>query len=126
MRKSCCLKLLWGILTFFLCVLTVLLVICFFLFFGCPYEFVKCYLDKNNSEDDEEENASFSDYENNRNNQVAKVDSSLTCKDYFIIVILVILGIFLQPLYLMFYILMAMVELYRQCGCWFFWAYGTN
>jgi hypothetical protein len=85
---------------------------------------VKCYLDKSSSEDDEiSEN--FSDYENNRNNQREQAEKPLTVKDYLIIFILVILGIFLQPLYLLFYILMALMEFYRQCGCWFFWAYGS-
>lgn len=103
-----------------------MLVVCFFLFLGCPYEFVKCYLDKNNTEEDDD-NESFSDYENNRvHDKKLEENKSLVCKDYIIISILIILGIFLQPLYLLFYILMALVEFYRQCGCWIFWAYGTG
>jgi len=84
---------------------------------------VKCYLDKNNNDEDED-NESLSDYENNKRDN-RQDEKEMTCKDYFIIVILIILGIFLQPLYLLFYILMALVELYKQCGCWIFWVYGS-
>lgn len=109
---------------FFLGVLTIILVICFFLFLGCPYEFVKCYLDRSNRDD--EEDVSFYDYEKNRNqNDEEQENKQLNFKDWIMIINLVILGIFLQPLYLLFYLLMALVEFYRQCGCWIFWAYNS-
>ncbi len=95
------------------------------MFLGCPYEFVKCYLDKKNK-DEEGDNKSFSDYENDKVDiRKNEENESLFWKDYFIIILLIILGIFFQPLYLMFYVLMGLVEFYRQCGCWVFFAYGN-
>jgi len=35
------------------------------------------------------------------------------------------LGIFLQPIYLLFYVLMAFMEMYRQCGCWALLAFNS-
>ena len=120
-RDNIFLRILWGILVFFLAVFTIILIIAFFFFLGCPYEFVKCYLGRNDKDDDD----SFSDDENQKitKNEEDDENKTLNWKDYMIIFFIIILGIFLQPLYLMFYVLMATVEFYRQCGCWVFWAY---
>ena len=71
---------------------------------------------------------SFSDYENKKNKKEEDDDEDkdkpLDWKNYIIIFLLIVLGIFLQPLYLLFYVLMALVEFYRQFGCWIFWAYN--
>ena len=98
----------------------------FFFFLGCPYEFVKCYLNRNEKDDDDDDYEY--DYENNKKSDRDKEnedeDESLKWYDYIAIFFLIVLGVFLQPLYLLFYILMAMMELYRQCGCWVFFAYS--
>jgi hypothetical protein len=113
-------RILWAILTFFAALIIIILIIIFFIFFGCPYEIVKCYLNRNDLDEDDD------DYDLEYNNRKKEEeDKPLDWKDYLIITFLVILGIFLQPLYLMFYLLMAFMEVYRQCGCWVFWAYGS-
>ena len=94
---------------------------------GCPYEFVKYYLNRNDKDNDDDDDMSISDYENqkNKNEEDDDEDKPLNWKDYIIIFFLIVLGVFLQPLYLLFYILMALVEFYRQCGCMVFWAYNN-
>lgn len=116
-------RILWGILVFFLAIIIFALIIAFFFFLGCPYEFVKCYLNRNEkSIDDDDEDYDIEENNNNKNIENEE-DKPLRPIDYLIIFILIMLGICLQPVYLMFYILMAVMELYRQCGCWIFWAY---
>lgn len=121
MKENIFLRILWGILTFFAAVLLIILIIAFFFFLGCPYEFVKCYINRNEKDEEDE------DYDIDLENQNKKEEENkeLTCIDYIAIFFLIILGIFLQPLYLLFYILMAMMEVYRQCGCWIFWVYNS-
>ena len=128
-KNNIFMKILWGILVFFFAVFMILLIIAFFFFLGCPYEFVKCYFNRNEkSDDDDDDDDYLSDYENNKKKDEALdddgVEKPLNWKDYIIIFFLILLGICLQPLYLLFYIMMAMMELYRQCGCWVFFAYS--
>lgn len=127
-RDNCCLRILYGILVFFLAVFFILFILAFFFFLGCPYEFVKCYLNRNEKKDDDSDdsiNLSNNEVENKENKKDEEEgEKSLNWKDYIIIFLLIVVGIFLQPLYLLFYILMAMMELYRQCGCWIFFAYS--
>ena len=98
----------------------VLLIIAFFFFLGCPYEFVKCYLARNDKSDDDDDDDSYEAKDDDGDNE----REPLVWYNYIIIFFLIVLGVFMQPLYLMFYILMGMMELYRQCGCWVFFAYS--
>ncbi len=43
------------------------------------------------------------------------------CKENSIIALLIFLGILCQPLYLLFYLLYAMMECYRRFSCWFYY-----
>jgi hypothetical protein len=97
-----------------------LLIIAFFLFFGCPYEFIKCYLEKKVDDDDSIEYNDIEEgkQENKDNNE----DESCTCGKITVCIILGIVGFALQPLYLLFYILYGMMECYRRWGCLMFYA----
>lgn len=48
-------------------------------------------------------------------------DEGCTCKKVIICFFLIVLGIFLQPVYLLFYILLGMMECYRRFACWYFY-----
>ena len=98
-------------------IIVILLILAFFFFLGCPFEFVKCYLNRNEKDDDDDED------EIDRKEEVEKLP--LIWSDYLIIFFLIVLGVFMQPLYLMFYLLMAMMQVFRQFGCWVFWAYSN-
>ena len=118
MKDNIFLKILWAILTFFLAIIVICLILAFFFFLGCPYEFVKCYLNRNEKDDDDD------DDNYNYDNKKEEEKLPLIWTDYLIIFCLIVLGIFMQPLYLMFYLLMAMMQVFRQFGCWVFWAYS--
>jgi hypothetical protein len=123
-----CLKCLWYFLSCILCTFAILLIIIFFLFFGCPYEFIKCYLKNDPNIDDDD---SVDDYyipaenefrpEDQNNVDKEKESKECTCGVATVCVFLAILGFFMQPLYLLFYILYGMMECYRRMGCWVFW-----
>lgn len=116
-------KCLWFILSCFLGLLAFILVIFFYLFFGCAYEFIKCYLTK--SEDSDEASEASVDYErgnNNQNNSPEDEDLPLTRKQKWIVALLGTLGFLMQPLYLMFYLLFAIMECYRRLPCWAIYA----
>lgn len=97
----------------------ILFIIAFFFFLGCPFEFVRCYLNRNDKNDDDD------DFNYDFNKREEEENKPLIWSDYLIIFLLIILGIFLQPLYLLFYLLMAMMEAYKSCGCFMFWAYSN-
>lgn len=48
-------------------------------------------------------------------------DEGCTCKKIIVCFFLAILGIVLQPVYLLFYILLGMMECYRRFACWYFY-----
>lgn len=116
-------KVLWLICSFFLGVLAVVGLILFFAFFGCCYEFVNCYINRSTSEDDQE------NIQYNRNNsqieENIEIDRNVEVperiNDNRIIALLIFLGILCQPLYLIFYILYALMECYRKFSCWFYY-----
>lgn len=103
------------------------MILTFYIFFGCPYEFVKCYLYKSYLDDDEIKNQDRNTYRQNTHQQnnidVNKSeDTECTCGKILVCVLLVALGVFLQPVYVLFYILYGMMQLFRECGCWIFMA----
>ena len=74
------------------------------------------YINNNNGEDaDVNVNGNDND-DNNKNNNNEKKNNNI-----FIIIILIILGLICQPLYLLFYILYALMECYRRFNCWFYY-----
>ena len=127
-RKNPCLKFLWYLFSCLLGFLAVLLIIVFYLLFGCAYEFIKCYTKKKNIDDDDDDfdgplefygfdldyNNEESQNESNRNEEEEK-------KSKVVIAILIIVGIICQPIYLMFYVLYGLMECYRRFNCWFYY-----
>ncbi len=110
-------------------------IIAFFFFFGCAYEIVNYYL-TDQPEDEENQkncdngnvNTSRQPYVNpnecrleiKKSNQIAEKEGCTT-KKIIICCCLAALGILLQPLYLLFYILIGMMECYRRFACWYFY-----
>ena len=71
----------------------------------------------NNNGEDADVNVNGNDNDdNNKNNNNEKKNNNI-----FIIIILIILGLICQPLYLLFYILYALMECYRRFNCWFYY-----
>ena len=105
-----------------------MLILVFFFFFGCPYEFIKCYLNRDPEEEDEDADFNYDDdIEANRQGAGNKKrnneeDEGCNCKKVSICILLGLLGLLCQPIYLMFYILYAIMECYRRFGCWIFLA----
>jgi hypothetical protein len=97
----------------------------FFFFFGCPYEFVKCYLERKYEDDDslEELEEAMESRKIEEKELVTDENEKCTVSKILICIILCILGLLCQPLYLMFYLLYVMMECYRRLGCWIFFAY---
>ncbi len=112
-QHSLCYKILWLLLSFVLGIFAIALVILFFVFFGCCYEFVKCYTSKKTvNVDDDSFNESIQ-HTGTQEEEVPK--SNLT------IFFLIVAGVLCQPLYLVFYILYGLMEFYRRFNCWFYY-----
>ncbi len=119
-----------------------MIIIVFFFFFGCAYELVNYYL-TDQPEEDDENNINNNNYEGVNDNtgrntyinsnvcrlEVRKpkpkpkivVEEGWTTKKILICCLLACLGILLQPLYLLFYILIGVMECYRRFACWYFY-----
>jgi hypothetical protein len=109
------------------------LIIVFFAFFGCAYEFAKCYIDKlENSEDDYEnednsinnQNPNNQNQENKRNYEINNNGEKVyiwSRKEKLILTLVIIIGEICQPAYLMIYLLYALIECYRRFNCWFYY-----
>ncbi len=119
-------------LSCFLGFVAFIFVIIFFAIFGCAYEFCKCYLERNNKselEEDEESNYDHNFQQINGNTNESNMNNTnnpneippLEKSDIFMLVILSILGILMQPLYLIFYLLLGLMECYRKFNCWFYY-----
>lgn len=118
------LKALWLFLSCVLGVFAFLLIILFFAFFGCAYEFSKCYLEKLYRIKDEENEGSNNEEENeqgNNNNDDDQEMNNLTNWNKFMLVLIIMLGILCQPVYLLIYLLYALMECYRRFNCWFYY-----
>eukprot|EP00340_Litonotus_pictus_P005791 CAMPEP_0170522222 /NCGR_PEP_ID=MMETSP0209-20121228/7684_1 /TAXON_ID=665100 ORGANISM="Litonotus pictus, Strain P1" /NCGR_SAMPLE_ID=MMETSP0209 /ASSEMBLY_ACC=CAM_ASM_000301 /LENGTH=531 /DNA_ID=CAMNT_0010809639 /DNA_START=30 /DNA_END=1625 /DNA_ORIENTATION=- len=139
-RANGCTKCLVSFCSCILMLVIAIFIIAFFLFFGCAFEFVNYYLTSTDEEDKEEYSSDQEmgnrepqqryergtntlevrdDQEHQRNN--IKKEEGCTAKKVIICVLLALLGICLQPLYLLFYILIGMMECYRRFACWYFY-----
>ena len=145
-NKLC--HILWYIMSCVLGLFVILLIMMFYLFFGCAYEFVKCYLnDEDVFDEDEEKQSDYSNEfevkeeqwnkkqetednvykksENDRisitnresNNEEKKKDKSI-----ILIILLIILGFVCQPIYVILYIIYALMQCLKRCNCWLFYA----
>jgi hypothetical protein len=118
---------------FILGILAIGLIIAFYFFFGATYELVKCYYEKKDVEEENEEERSYDmiNMDPNRSSPPIKRSSSILSSDgkkstshYLILTGLVMLGLILQPLYLMLKLVEMMMECFRKFGCWFYF-YGA-
>jgi hypothetical protein len=93
------------------------LIIGFFAFFGCAYEFAKCYIDRkeNSNENDNNEN---NNYQYDENGNIILIWSR---KEKIILAFVIFLGIICQPIYLLIYLLFCLIECYRRLNCWFYY-----
>ena len=145
-RNNPWLNCIWHLFSCLLGVGIFILIYLFYAFCGCSYEFVKCY--KNRKEQNENESdISINEYFDersvnvyNRNsylsidqsriggnyntNNFARVNKMPLKKDVkdnkYIIALLIGLGILFQPIYLSFYILYALIECYKRLNCLFY------
>ncbi len=106
--------------------------------FGATYELYKCYVNSE-SNSDEYENYDIDyeqyDFENPSNNpSIVKSNNSSNlssnsqskrkkkkCNKYLMYTGIVILGIMIQPLFLVFKAIEMLMECYKRFGCWFYY-----
>ena len=140
-RTNACLNFLWYMLSCFLYILFFISIYIFYLFAGCPYEFVKCYLERNSRnkgneirsnfdsieiyEDNINENGIIGAGENrfsnsNQSNNVNNGNEEKNKNSKAIIWLLIFVGILCQPLYLAFYALYTIIETYKRFNCFFY------
>jgi hypothetical protein len=121
-KKTCwdnkLMKCLWLFVSCILGFFLLILILLFYILCGAPYELIRCYIDKKCVEEDEEE----MDIEYNRRVAVRQKDEKLTTGQIWICVLLGFCGVLLQPFYLLFYILYAIMECYRRLPCWVIYA----
>ena len=101
-----------------------------YIFFGACYELIKFYNNKKYSSDDDSIIESDLSYDVNvvRNHRIhirdierqVKNKKKINCNEVFIYFLLFILGIIIQPFFLIYKILKSLMECYRRFGCWFF------
>ncbi len=120
LQNNKCIKFLWLILSCFLGLFGIAFVLLFFIVAGCAYEFVKCYIEK--KDDQDEQNA-----HNEQQQSVDEIDRyeikmEERRKNWKMIALMILLGIMCQPIYLVFYMLYGMMECYRRFNCWFYYA----
>ena len=105
-------------------IFAVALIFVFYALFGACYELLNCYYDKkkNNDESVDENNT----MPHHRNNSILSVGghSDIEYKKdvryYLIITAIILLGIILQPFYLMLKFIEILLECYRRFGCWLY------
>ena len=147
-NKLC--NILWYIMSCVLGLFVILLIMMFYLFFGCAYEFVKCYLnDEDVFDEDEEKQSYYSDEfevkeeqwnkketednvykksENykieitNKDSKEMKNEEKKKDKSIIVIILLIILGFVCQPIYVILYMIYALMQCLKRCNCWLFYA----
>jgi hypothetical protein len=133
-------KCLWFILTLLLAIVAIAVIIVLFLIFGAGWEFIKCYNESKNKKDEDDE-----DGEHNERNDIERgsiTSSNVSrpgiknkkkklpengenddkkCNIYWMYALLLVLGLFVQPFYLLFKFIEILMECYRRYGCWFYY-----
>ena len=133
---------LWFFLSFIFTLVAFCLIIVLYIFFGAAYELIKFYNNKKYQYSDYDSDIDLSDYVgnvqavtnevnntrmNNSLNAIVQRNNSMRnnngkCKrDYFIYILLFILGLILQPFFLVYKFLQTLMECYKKFGCWFFY-----
>lgn len=110
---------------------------------GASYEFIKCYNEEKRPNEDEDEdgvmkydietqaqvnylnqlsNAGKNNNGTQKQNTIdVEKEKKTKCRKNKIIVLLIILGVFVQPFYLLFKSIELLMECYRRYGCWFYY-----
>ena len=133
---------LWFFLSFIFTLVAFCLIIVLYIFFGAAYELIKFYNNKKYQYSDYDSDIDLSDYVgngqavtnevnntrmNNSLNAIVQRNNSMRnnngkCnRDYFIYILLFILGLILQPFFLVYKFLQTLMECYKKFGCWFFY-----
>ena len=145
-RNNPWLNCIWHLFSCLLGVGMFILIYLFYAFCGCSYEFVKCYKNRN-EQNENDSDISINGYLDERSVNVYKRNSYLSneqpriggnyntnnfirvnkfefkkdIKDNkYIIALLIALGILCQPIYLSFYVLYALIECYKRLNCLFY------
>jgi hypothetical protein len=141
-RNNACLNFLWYMLSCLLYIFFFISIYIFYLFAGCPYEFVKCYLERkrNKGNDNKSNFDSLEIYDDNINefgigigignsglhnsvnqsNDINGGNGENNKNSKVIIWLLIFLGILCQPLYLSFYAIYTLIECYKRFNCMFY------
>ena len=139
-RNNPCLNCLWHFLSCLLGICMFIIIYLFYFFCGCPYEFVKCYKNKKNQNDNESIYENYDEHslnmynrniyitvERNRNNiyntnNISRPNKLNKNQKYnkLIIGLLIFAGICCQPIYITFYVLYAVIECYKRINCLFY------
>ena len=124
-----CFQCIWMTFSFLFTLIFLFLLLGLYIFFGASYELIKIYNNKKNSNDDDSDIESdlSNEYENDivRNNIInanevnREEDSNEKRKKWLIYFLLFILGILIQPFFLIYKLLKSLMECYRRFGCWF-------
>ena len=142
-RRSLPLRILVCLCSCLLLIILGFFILTFFFFFGCAFEFVNYYLtdspeESNESRIEEYQNpnndVNNSTNRNIRNNEIQIVggneivkknapNDSNACntKKILMCILIACIGLLCQPLYLIFYLLIGMMECYRRFACWYFY-----
>jgi hypothetical protein len=119
------LRIVWYFLSCFMWIFVLIGILLFYVFCGAAYELINCYLYPIKDDDDEFDYSKY-DYEQNYRAQQERQEQQenrvLTRREYIICGLLGFLGLLLQPLYLMFYVIYALMQIYRRMPCWAIYA----
>jgi hypothetical protein len=97
-------------------------ILLFYAVLGAAYELINCYLHPSPDEDEYDESNYDIEYNRRQQQQEQQENKVLTRKDYIICGLLGFVGFLLQPLYLMFYVIYALMQCYRRMPCWAIYA----
>ena len=118
--KNPIVKFSWYFLSLISTLVVGVLILAFFIMFGACYELIVCYMNGFREEDSPYENESNLFVYNNDSMSSAKTIKEDFKPNYFIVALLIFAGILLQPFYLCFKFLVALMECYKNYGCWFY------
>ena len=128
--NNSCFQCIWMSFSFLFTIVFLFILFGLYIFFGACYELIKFYNNKKYSSDDDSIIESDLSYDVNavRNHRIhirdierqVKNKKKINCNEVFIYFFLFILGIIIQPFFLIYKILKSLMECYRRFGCWFF------
>ena len=125
-----CFQCIWMSFSFLFTIIFLLILFGLYIFFGASYELIKLYDSKKDQSEDDNYNESNLSFDVNvvRNHRIhirdierqIEIKKKNNCKECFIYFLLFILGLLIQPFFLIYKLLKSLMECYRRFGCWFF------